>query len=131
MRRVLPVLAATVLSVGILSVAATQAQAAGDAAQGLKVYNKCKICHTVDKGGKNLVGPNLYGIIGRKAATVQGFAYSKSLAEMNITWDEQNLAEYLADPRKFNPGTKMAFVGLKKQSELDDVIAYLKEAATK
>ncbi len=126
MRRVLPLLAAAVLSV-----AATQPQAAGDVAEGLKVYNKCKICHTVDKGGKNLVGPNLHGIVGRKAATVSGFAYSKSLAEMNVTWDDANLAQYLADPRKFNPGTKMAFVGLKKQSELDDVIAYLKDAGTK
>lgn len=126
MRRVLPLVAAAVLTL-----AATQAQAAGDAAEGLKVYNKCKICHTIDKGGKNLVGPNLYGIVGRKAASVPGFAYSKSLAEMNVTWDEAALAQYLTDPRKFNPGTKMAFVGLKKQSEIDDVIAYLKDAGTK
>lgn len=126
MHRVLPLLAAALLSLTV-----TQAQAAGDVAEGLKVFNKCKICHTVDKGGKNLVGPNLYGIVGRKAATMPGFAYSKSLADMNVTWDEANLAKYLADPRKFNPGTKMAFVGLKKQSELDDVIAYLKDAGTK
>jgi len=126
MRRVLPL-----ISAAALTLVATQALAAGDVAEGQKVFGKCKICHTVDKGGKNLVGPNLYGILGRKAATMPGFAYSKSLAEMNVTWDEANLAQYLADPRKFNPGTKMAFVGLKKQSELDDVIAYLKDAGTK
>lgn len=126
MRRVLPLLVPAVLAV-----TATQALAAGDVAEGQKVYNKCKICHTIDKGGKNLVGPNLHGILGRKAATVPGFAYSKSLADMNVTWDEATLAQYLADPRKFNPGSKMAFVGLKKQSELDDVIAYLKDAGTK
>lgn len=126
MRRVLPL-----FPLVVLTLAAAPALAAGDVAEGVKVYNKCKICHTIDKGGKNLVGPNLYGIVGRKAASVPGFAYSKSLAEMNVTWDEANLAQYLADPRKFNPGTKMAFVGLKKQSELDDVIAYLKDAGTK
>ncbi|MBN9529882.1 MAG: cytochrome c family protein [Alphaproteobacteria bacterium] len=106
----------------------TPAMAAGDVAAGEKVFGKCKVCHTVDSGGKNLVGPNLHGVIGRKAATVSGFNYSSSLAALGVTWDEANLAAYLADPRKFNPGTKMVFAGLKKQQELDDVIAYLKAA---
>ncbi len=106
----------------------TPAMAAGDVAAGEKVFGKCKVCHTVDSGGKNLVGPNLHGVVGRKAATVSGFNYSSSLAALGVTWDEANLAAYLADPRKFNPGTKMVFAGLKKQQELDDVIAYLKAA---
>ncbi len=130
MSRVFPRLAAAAV-LSTIGLGALQAQAAGDVAEGQKVFGKCRICHTVDKGGKNLVGPNLYGVFGRKAGTAPGFAFSKSLVEMNITWDEQNMAQYLADPRKFNPGTKMAFVGLKKQSELDDVIAYLKDATTK
>jgi len=106
----------------------TPAMAAGDVAAGEKVFGKCKVCHTVDAGGKNFVGPNLHGVVGRKAAAAPGFNYSSSLAALGVTWDEANLAAYLADPRKFNPGTKMVFAGLKKQQELDDVIAYLKAA---
>lgn len=121
----------SLISAAALTLVASQALAAGDVAEGQKVFGKCKVCHTIDKGGKNLVGPNLYGVVGRKAATVPGFAYSKSLVDKNVTWDEATLAQYLTDPRVFNPGTKMVFAGLKKQSELDDVIAYLKDAGTK
>jgi cytochrome c len=100
---------------------------AGDAAKGKKVFAKCKACHTVDKGGKNKVGPNLHGVVGKKAAMVEGFKYSKAMQESGLTWDEATLDKYLTKPKDVVPKTKMAFAGLKKQSQRDDVIAYLKE----
>ncbi len=125
MKLLLGMAAATVLCDATL---AAPVLAAGDIAAGEKVFGKCKVCHTIEPGGKNLVGPNLHGVVGRKAAAVPGFSYSSSLTALGVTWDETSLAAYLADPRKFNPGTKMVFAGLKKRQELDDVIAYLKAA---
>lgn len=119
---------ATAVALCAAGLAPDAARAAGDVAAGEKVFARCKVCHTVEPGGRNLVGPNLHGVVGRKAAAVPGFTYSSSLAALGVTWDESNLAAYLADPRKFNPGTRMVFAGLKKQQELDDVIAYLKAA---
>jgi len=116
-------LAAAALAV-LMTVGTAQA---GDAAKGKKVFAKCKACHTADKGGKNKVGPNLHGVIGRKAATVEGYKYSKAMQESGLTWDEATLNKYLTKPKDVVPKTKMAFAGLKKQSQRDDVIAYLKE----
>jgi len=100
---------------------------AGDAKKGKKVFAKCKACHTVKAGGKNKVGPNLHGIVGKKAAMVDGFKYSKAMKEAGLTWDEATLDKYLTKPKKLVPKTKMAFAGLKKKKQRDDVIAYLKE----
>lgn len=98
----------------------------GDPVKGKKVFKKCKACHTVDKDGKNLVGPNLFGIVGKKAAQREGFKYSPAMMESGLTWDEATLDTYLAKPRALVKKTKMTFVGLKKEKHRANVIAYLK-----
>jgi cytochrome c len=109
--------------------AGTAAAQSGDAAQGERVFNQqCKICHTVDKDGKSLVGPNLSGLFGSKAGSAKGFAHSEAMTKSGIVWDDKTLVEYLKDPKGRVPGTKMVYAGLKRQEQLDDVIAYLKKA---
>ncbi|MBE0454411.1 c-type cytochrome [Roseovarius autotrophicus] len=104
------------------------AAAEGDAANGEKVFNKCKACHMVGDDAKNRVGPELNGIVGRAVGAVEGFAYSDTLKEMGASgavWSEDVLAAFLEKPRDFAKGTKMAFPGLRKEEERADVIAYL------
>ncbi|WP_156901338.1 c-type cytochrome [Nisaea denitrificans] len=117
----------------LLALTVSPALAEGDAAKGEKVFRKCKACHVVDKE-KNRVGPHLVGIIGRSAAGVEKFKYSKALkakAAEGLVWDEASLAEFLKAPKKYLKGTKMAFVGLKKQDDIDNVIAYIKAESSK
>ncbi len=109
-----------------LAMVSGSAMAGGDAAKGAKVFKKCKICHTANKGGKNRVGPNLFGIAGAKAASVKGFKYSKAMKASGLTWDDDTLDKFLKKPKKFLKGTKMGFAGLKKDGQRADVIAYLK-----
>jgi cytochrome c len=100
---------------------------AQDAENGAKVFKKCMACHAVDD--KNKIGPSLKGIVGRKAATVEGFKYSDAMlakAAEGVVWDEATLTAYLPDPKAFVPGTKMVFPGLKKPEEVTDLIAFLK-----
>ena len=115
-------LAATTL----LTVAA--AHAAGDPAEGEKVFKKCKACHANGAGAKNKVGPELNGVVGRPWGSIEGFKYSDAFMEkffFNFAGTTENLHSYLADPKGFIPGNKMSFAGLKKPEEVDDVIAYL------
>ncbi len=107
---------------------AAPAQAEGDAAAGQKTFAQCRTCHSVD-AGKNGLGPSLHGIVGRKAASAEGFkTYSPAMQNSGITWTEENLKKYIADPKGFVPGNRMVFVGLKKPEDVDNVIAYLKTA---
>ncbi|MEM8754360.1 MAG: cytochrome c family protein [Pseudomonadota bacterium] len=101
--------------------------AAGDAEAGEKVFRKCQACHVVDEE-KNRVGPHLVGVIGRQAGSIDGFRYSKAFEELDFEWTEERLADYLADPRGYVKGTKMAFAGLRKEEDVADVIAYLRAA---
>lgn len=110
-------------------VGAAAPASAQDAVAGQRVFNQCRACHTIDEGGRNQVGPNLHGVVGRKAAEQEGFRYSanmKELAEGGLTWTEENLRKYLANPKSLVPRGTMAFVGIRNQKQLDDLIAYLK-----
>jgi len=110
-----------------LTVAMPLAMAEGDPAAGEKVFKKCKACHVVETE-KNRLGPTLKGVFGRTSGTVEGFKYSKAMQAAAITWDETTIDEYLADPKGYVPKNKMAFVGLKKEEDRANVIAYLKQA---
>ena len=116
-----------VLALGLMTLAGA-AHAEGDAAKGEKVFKKCLACHVVTEP-VNKVGPNLHGLIGRKAASVEGYKYSAAMlkkGEEGLIWDEATLTEYLPKPMAYVPGTKMAFAGLKKPEEIANLIAYLK-----
>ncbi|MGD9508249.1 MAG: cytochrome c family protein [Geminicoccaceae bacterium] len=100
------------------------ARADGDAAKGEKVFAKCKSCHELTSD-KNKVGPTLHNVIGRKAGAVEGFKYSEAMAGSDVTWDATTIAEYVAKPKDFIPGNKMAFPGLKKEDEIENLVAYI------
>jgi cytochrome c len=104
--------------------AAGSAWADGDAEAGKIVFKKCAVCHSTD-AGVNKVGPSLHGIIGRHAASVDGYNYSAAMKAFDKTWDAALLETYLPDPRGTVPGTKMVFPGLKDAKDRADVIAYL------
>jgi cytochrome c len=117
-----------VSAVAIILLAASSAQAQ-DAAAGEKVFKKCMACHAVGEGAANKVGPELNGIVGRTAGTVEGFSYSQGMKDAGasgLVWTEENLSKYLENPKGTIPGNKMAFAGLKKEDERANVIAFLK-----
>ena len=100
---------------------------AGDPEAGQKVFRKCATCHEV-KAPKNKVGPHLGGIFGRPAGAVEDFKYSDGMKNADIVWDEETIGAYVKEPKAYIPGNRMIFAGLKKDEEVADLIAYLKEA---
>jgi cytochrome c len=116
-------LAVLTLSVAMLASAAS----AQDMAAGKASFAKCKACHSLEEG-KNVIGPSLHGLFGRKAGTVPKFSYSQANKNSGIEWNEETLFNYLANPQKAIPGTKMVFPGIKSEKERRNLIAYLKAA---
>ncbi len=118
----------TLVATALLSVMLTaSASANGDAVKGKKVFRKCQACHSLEAGKKKM-GPTLAGIIGRKAGSIEGYRYSKVFKSTDVVWDEAALTAYLKSPRKFMKGTKMAFGGLRKPEDIENLLAYLAEA---
>jgi cytochrome c len=101
------------------------AQAAGDPKAGADIFRRCAQCHTDDKGGGDGLGPNLFGVLGRKAASRPGFSYSAALKQSGITWTPDNLIKWVTQPQRMVPGTKMSFAGLSSKTQQANVVAYL------
>lgn len=113
--------------VALLAVAGAGEVRAQDAAAGEKVFGVCKACHQIGENAKNVVGPVLNGVIGRKAGSVPGYSYSAANKDSGITWDEATFREYIKDPKAKVPGTKMVYAGLKDEQKTGDLIAFLKQ----
>ena len=112
----------------VFAVMALPALAEGDAAKGEKIFRKCKACHAVGEGAKNKVGPVLTGIVGKQAGQNPDFKYSSGMveaAEGGLTWDHEALATFQTKPKDLVKGTKMSFAGLRKESDIENIIAYL------
>lgn len=118
------ILAVTLLTLAVTGVSRAQAQ---DAAAGEKVFAVCKACHQIGETAKNGVGPELNGLIGRKAGSVAGYNYSAANKDSGLTWDEATFREYIKDPKAKVPGTKMVFAGLKDEKKVDNLVAFLKQ----
>jgi cytochrome c len=109
----------------IAAVALPVLLAAADPAKGEAVFKKCTACHTIASGGANGIGPNLWGVIGKPHGHIAGFAYSEGLKSKPGPWDFASIDEWLANPKKYSPGTKMTFAGLGKPEDRANVIVYL------
>ena len=101
--------------------------ALGDITTGEKVFKKCAACHSIIKGGKNAIGPALYNVVGRKVGAIEGYKYSKALMSYDKNWTFEELNGFLKKPSKYIKGTKMAYAGLRKESDRASVIKYLNE----
>jgi cytochrome c len=114
------------IAAALLSIA-TGSGFAQDVEKGQSSFKKCLPCHRIGPDAKNLVGPELNGLDGRKAGTVAGFNYSDANKNSGIVWNEEAFKEYIKDPRAKVPGTKMTFAGIKNDQEINDLWAYLKQ----
>ena len=101
--------------------------AMGDIAAGEKIFKKCAACHSITKGGKNNIGPELWNVVGRKTGAVTNYKYSKALVSFDKEWTFEELNGYLIKPAKWIKGTKMAFAGLRKEKDRASVIKYLNQ----
>ncbi len=107
------------------AIASTSALAAGNAANGAGVFERCAICHSNTKTGGNKIGPNLFGVVGRKAGTYAGFSYSSAMTGSGIVWTDAKLDAFIASPSTLVPGNKMPFEGISNATQRADLVAYL------
>ena len=112
---------------GVIMFAAANGVSAQDLAAGETSFKKCLPCHRVGPDAKNLVGPVLNGLDGRKSGTIEGYNYTEANKNSGIVWGEKTFAEYITDPRAKIPGTKMVFAGIKSENERNALWAYLKQ----
>lgn len=115
----------------VMFLIALSSASAADLKKGKKVFNKCKACHTLVEN-KHRIGPSLHGIYGRKAGAVSKYRFSRAMKKAGnsgLVWDDKSLAKYLSKPRSFIKGTKMAFAGIKKPRDMENLLAFLKEAS--
>lgn len=107
------------------------AASAGDAAAGETLFNqKCKSCHRIGEGATNAVGPELNGVIGRQLGTVEGYNFSEALKASGLTLDEATFKEFITNPKAKIPGTKMIFAGLSKDTDRDNLFAFISQFDT-
>lgn len=116
-----------VLFSAVLLALPVQAARAQDAAAGERVFAQCRTCHQIGETAKNAVGPQLNGLFGRKAGTAAGYSYSNAYKALDKVWSEENFTVYIKDPRGVTPGTKMVYPGLKDETQIKNLIAYLKQ----
>jgi cytochrome c len=112
------------LAMAILLPLSVGSAAAADIEAGKVTFKKCALCHT-NESGRNKVGPSLFGIVGRKSASLTSYNYSDAMKNFNHTWTAGTLDTYLTDPQAMVPGTKMIFPGIKDKTERENLIAYL------
>lgn len=96
-------------------------------ARGAKLFKRCQSCHSLEQEGRHKVGPNLWAIYGAKPGTKEGFKYSAAMTAMDIVWNDETLSGYLENPRKFLPGGKMSYAGLRKPEDRAAILAFLKD----
>ena len=118
-------------AVALISASPSIAQTAGDPAAGERIFaSQCRACHQIGETARNLVGPQLNGLFGRRAGSVVGFNYSpayKTPAVAEKVWAEDNFATYIRDPRTVTPGTRMVFVGIRDQTQIANLTAFLRQ----
>ena len=115
------------LTLMIVTAASCGAALAADPEAGAQVFKKCQACHAVGEGAANKVGPELNGLFGRAAGSVPGYAYSDANKNSGIVWTEEVFADYIRNPRGYIKGTKMTFAGIKKDTEIANLTAYLRQ----
>jgi cytochrome c len=111
----------------LIAALGASASAEPDVDNGKAIFGKCRACHQIGEKAKNMVGPVLNGLIGRKAGTIEGFNYSEANKSSGIVWDEATFREYIKDPKAKIPNTKMVFAGITDDQDIDDLVAYIKQ----
>jgi cytochrome c len=116
----------SVLALVVLQVLhASSAQAAGDPEKGAQIFRRCSACHSVQEGNPNKAGPGLFGIIGRKVASLPGYMYSPAMESADFVWTEDKLVSFLTHPQQVLAGTRMPFMGLSRVEDASNIVAYL------
>jgi cytochrome c len=111
--------------IAVTSLAFSSAARAQDVAAGETSFKKCLACHSIGEGAKNKVGPVLNGLDGRHSGSADGYSYSDANKNSGITWGKDQFLEYIKDPKAKIPGTKMAFAGIKNETEANNLWAYI------